>query len=76
MSIKQHAPHVNFSSEDIKIEIEFNNGINLLKTYKEDPNPPSRIKNYFTIAREQKFILKRVELLKFIIPNRHFMDFT
>ncbi len=69
MSIKQHAPHVNFSSEDIKIEIEFNEGINLLKTYKEDPNPPSMIENYFTIAREQKFILRRFELLKFIIQT-------
>ena len=69
MSLKQHAPHVNYSPEDIKIEMRFSNDINLSKTYKENPIPPSEIKNYFTIAREQKFILRRGELLKFIIQT-------
>jgi len=58
MSIKQHAPHVNFTTDDINIEIEFNNGITLSKSYRENPKLPSEMENYFNTAKEQKFILK------------------
>ena len=69
MSIKKHASHVNYSYKDIKIEFEFNNDEVLTKTYNDYPSKPIGMKDYLISAKEQKFILRRKDLLKFIIET-------
>jgi len=69
MSIKKHACHVNYSHKDIKIEFEFNNDEVLTKIYNDYPSPPIGMKDYLITAKEQKFILRRKDLLKFIIET-------
>ncbi|MGQ4875699.1 MAG: AAA family ATPase [Promethearchaeia archaeon] len=66
LSVKEYAPHVKYSPEDLKIDIEFKNGKKSTKTIKDKPIIPPRMEELFNTAREQKFILNRSELLEFI----------
>ena len=66
ITLKRHAPHVNFKPEDIKIKIEFTGDVSLEKTYSNDLTQQEILQEYFKIAKERRFILHREELINFI----------
>ncbi|MHA1197209.1 MAG: ATP-binding protein, partial [Promethearchaeota archaeon] len=66
LSVKKYAPHVKYSPEDLKIDIEFKNGKISTKTIKDKPIIHPGMEEFFNTAQDQKFILNRSELLEFI----------
>lgn len=68
LSLQRHGPHVNFTPDDVNIEIIFNPGtLSLSRTFASEPSPPESFKDYFQIARTGNFILRRSQILEFII---------
>ena len=75
LSTKRYAPHINFKPKDVKITITFNPGnIVLSKTFSSDPNPPGSLKEYFNEAQKGTFILRRSQIIEFIVspPSERF----
>ncbi len=70
LSLERHAPHVNFSPEQLKVSLSFDPGnINLSRTFNSYSNPPTTMHRYFAIAQKGTCILRRAQLLEFIISQ-------
>jgi len=67
LSLQKHAPHKDFSTDDMNIEITFAPGqMTLERTFEEEPEPPKQLEDYFQTAKKGTFILRRSQILKFI----------
>ena len=67
LSLLRHGPHVNFSCDDVKIEISFNPGnISLERTFATAPTPPANLQAYFDTTQKGTFLLRRAQILEFI----------
>ncbi|MCG2735373.1 MAG: AAA family ATPase [Candidatus Methanoperedenaceae archaeon] len=70
LSLQRHGPHVNFSPTDVNIEMSFNPGnISLNRTFASPPTIPDEFKDYFQITQKGTFILRRLQLLAFIMSK-------
>jgi len=70
LSLQNHGPHVHYRPSDVNIHIQFDPGNILLnRTFSENPQPPESFKDYFNIASNGIFILRRTQILNFIISQ-------
>jgi len=70
LSLQKHGPHVGFNQNDVNIEMVFNPGdISLNRTFSDAPNPPKALTEYFEIAQKGTLILRRSQLLEFIMSQ-------
>lgn len=70
LSLQRHGPHVNSLPEHTKIQIKFDPGeISLERTFSELSAIPSSLNNYFDVTQKGVFILRRSQLLHFIISQ-------
>lgn len=70
LSLQKHGPHVNFNINDVNIRMVFNpSNILLSRTFSAAPNPPEILTEYFEIAQKGIIILRRPQLLEFIISK-------
>lgn len=68
LSLYKHAPHKDFSKDDVNIKVTFNPGrITLERTFENEPVPPKQFEDYFQTAKKGTFILRRSQILKFIL---------
>jgi len=67
LSLQKHAPHKDFSTDDMNIKVTFApDHMTLERTFKEEPEPPKKVEDYFLTAKKGTFILRRSQILKFI----------
>ena len=53
LSLRKHAPHKDFSKDDVEIKATFNPGnIILERTFKKGPTPPKQLEDYFQTAKK------------------------
>ena len=70
LSLQRHAPHVNFDPDDLNVELTFNpDSVSLNRTFGASPSPPEQFKDYFQITQKGIFILRRSQILTFIISK-------
>lgn len=70
LSLKRHGPHVNFEPDDLNVELTFNPGnVSLNRTLTSSPSPPEQLKDYFQIIQKDTFILRRSQILTFIMSK-------
>jgi len=70
LSLKRYGPHVKFKSRDVKIDVTFNPGnIALTKTFASSPSPPEQLNEFFQITQKGTFILRRSQILEFIMSK-------
>lgn len=70
LSMQRHGPHVNFKPNDVYVEMTFNPGsVILRRTFELSPSPPERFKEYFQITQKGTFILRRSQILTFIMST-------
>ena len=75
LSLEKHAPHIKLNKKDTKVEFVFNpETISLNRTFSSEYNVPEPLKEYFNVALKRTFILRRSQLLYFIIskPSERF----
>jgi len=66
--LQRHAPHVKFALDDVNVGITLNPGtISLSRTFKSEPIPPETFKDYFQVTQTGNFILRRSQILEFIV---------
>ncbi len=70
LSVESHAPHVHYKPEDTKISLIFNvDNRPLEKIFGSEIQPSDRLKEYCDVTRKGTFILRRSQILKFIITR-------
>ncbi|MBA7571652.1 DNA replication and repair protein RecF [subsurface metagenome] len=70
LSLQRHGPHVNFEANDVNVELTFNPGsVSLNRTFESSSSPPEQFKDYFQITQKGAFILRRSQILTFIMSN-------
>ncbi len=70
LSLQRHGPHVNFEPDDVNVELTFNPGnIHLSRTFADIPSSPDQFKHYFQITQKGTFILRRSQILTFIMSK-------
>jgi len=70
LSLQRHGPHVNFTPDDVNVEITFNPGnISLNRNFVSAPSPPDQFNDYFQITQKGTFILRRSQILEFIMSQ-------
>ncbi len=70
ISLQRHGPHVNFEPDDVSVGITFDPGsISLNRTFASAPSPPDQLKDYFQITQKGTFILRRSQILEFIMSQ-------
>ncbi len=70
LSLRRHGPHVHYNPEDVRIEITFNLGnASLTRTFTSAPDPPEEFKDYFQVTQKGTFILRRSQILAFIMSR-------
>lgn len=70
LSFERHAPHVSFSPDKVSVTVYFDPGnISLSRTITSPPTQPPVLKSYFEIAQKGTCILRRAQLLEFIISQ-------
>ena len=70
LSLQRHGPHVNFEANDVNVELIFNPGsVSLNRTFESSSLPPEQFKDYFQITQKGAFILRRSQILTFIMSN-------
>jgi hypothetical protein len=70
LSLKRHGPHVNFKPDDMDVGIIFNPGnISLNRNFTSAPSPPDQFNDYFQITQKGTFILRRSQILEFIMSQ-------
>ena len=70
LSLQRHGPHVNFEPDDVNVEITFDPGnVHLSRTFADIPSSPEEFKNYFKITQKGIFILRRSQILTFILSK-------
>jgi len=75
LSLKNHGTHALCKPQDVEVLLEFNPGpVKLSKTFSNTHDVPSHLKNYFNVAKNGTFILRRSQILEFIhnIPSNRF----
>ena len=70
LSLQRHGPHVNFNANDVRVEITFNPGnISLNRNFESAPSKPEQFNDYFQITQKGTFILRRSQILEFIMSQ-------
>jgi len=70
LSLQRHGPHVNFKPDDLNVKLTFNPGnVSLNRTLISSPSPPEQLKDYFQIIQKDTFILRRSQILTFIMSK-------
>jgi recombinational DNA repair ATPase RecF len=70
LSLQRHGPHINFGANDVNVELIFNPGsVSLNRTFESSSLPPEQFKDYFQITQKGVFILRRSQILTFIMSN-------
>lgn len=70
LSLQRHGPHVNFESDNTNVELTFNPGnVHLSRTFADIPSSPEQFKQYFQITQKGTFILRRSQILTFIMSK-------
>lgn len=68
ISLQRHAPHVFCKPEEVKVSLVFDPGeIVLNRTFESEPACPSILETYFEVTQTGVFILRRAQVLEFII---------
>ena len=65
ISLQRHVPHKNFGVDEVMIELSFGDE-KLVRTFNKTPEPSENLNDYFNVAQNGKFILRRKELLQVI----------
>jgi AAA15 family ATPase/GTPase len=67
LSLKQHCTHINSTPKNVSITIVCDPGpISATKILSKQINIPIQLKEYFNNTRQNKFILRRHQILEFI----------
>jgi len=70
LSLRRHGPHVNFTHDDVNVEITFDPGnVSLNRDFSSAPSPPDQFNDYFQITQKGTFILRRSQILEFIMSQ-------
>jgi hypothetical protein len=70
LSVQDHAPHVKYGPDDVKICVTFNPGnFRLERTLNSSLSIPNELVSFFKIAESGTFILRRPQLLEFIMSK-------
>jgi recombinational DNA repair ATPase RecF len=73
LSLAKHGPHVNYKQSDVEICVTFDPGaVRLKRTFSSAPSLPvsaEELNQYFRVMQKGKFILRRFEVLEFIITQ-------
>lgn len=70
LSLQRHAPHVAYEQKDVSICVTFDPGnIELLRTFNKVPACTDVVKDYFNAASSGNFILRRAQILEFIMSQ-------
>jgi len=70
ISIKRHGPHVKFKPEDVKVGMILNpGGVYLERTFQSSPVSPKPFSNYLQVTQKGTFILRRSQILSFILSK-------
>ena len=70
LSLIKHTPHKNFTKDDVSVKITFDPGdIVLERTFQTTPEPPPQLERYFETAQKGTFVLRRSQILKFIMSQ-------
>lgn len=70
LSLRRHLPHKDFAWNDIYVELIFNPHKTVIyRTTTSDPEYSGDFSNYFKAASEGNFILRRAQILKFILDR-------
>lgn len=70
ISLQRHGPHRSFKPEDVKIGITFDPGsVNLERSFACAPSPTQQLEDYFSVTQKGTFILRRRQLLTFIMTQ-------
>ena len=70
LSLRLHGPHVNFTPDDVNVVITFDPGnVSLGRTLTSAPSPPALLEDYFQITQKGAFILRRSQILEFIVSQ-------
>lgn len=70
VSLAKHGPHVHFGKEDVRVSLTFDPGdISLTRDFAHSPTPPTQLANYFDVTQKGAFILRRAQILEFIISQ-------
>ena len=70
LSLQRHGPHVNFEPDDVNVELTFNpDSVPINRTFASSPSPPEQFKDYFQITQKGTFILRRSQILTFIMSK-------
>lgn len=70
LSLRRHGTHVNFRFEDVNVGITFDPGnVFLSRTFTSAPSPSPPLEEYFQITQKGTFILRRSQILEFIMSQ-------
>jgi len=70
LSLQRHGPHVSFSTSNVSIGITFDPGnITLTRSFAARPACPPQFAQYFEVAQTGSFILRRAQILEFIVSQ-------
>lgn len=70
LSLRRHGPHVNFTHDDVNVEITFDPGnVSLNRDFSSTPSPLDQFNDYFQITQKGTFILRRSQILEFIMSQ-------
>jgi hypothetical protein len=70
LSLRRHLPNKDFEWNDINVELIFNpHKTTIVKSTTADPEYPIDFSNYFEAASKGNFILRRAQILKFILDR-------
>ena len=70
LSLQRHGPHVNFEPDDVNVKLTFNpRSVSLNRTFASSPLPPEQFTDYFQITQKGAFILRRSQILTFIMSK-------
>ena len=70
ITLQRHAPHVFYKPEEVKVSLSFDPGeIVLDRTFENGPTCPGALDAYFVETQTGVFILRRAQVLEFIISK-------
>ena len=70
LSLQRHGPHVKFKPSDVNVKLTFNPGnVTLNRTFNSSFSSLSQFKDYFQTTQKGTFILRRSQILTFIVSK-------
>lgn len=70
LSLQRHGPHVKCTPDDVSVQITFDPGnVSLCRTLTSAPSPPALLESYWKATQKGRFILRRSQILEFIISQ-------